>query len=239
MEQPIGVAPQAQWIAVRIFDDHNRATSIAIHQGFQWLLDPDGNPATPDAPHVVSNSWGFESPGCDLAFQADLQALQAVGILPVFSAGNLGPATSTGSSPANYPEALAVGATDNIDALWTSSSRGPSACGEAETIFPEIVAPGVDVSTTDRFGLYSARTGTSLAAPHVAGALALLLCAYPDLTVAEQRATLLNAVIDLGSSPGPDNDYGYGRLDVWRAFACLMTRHVYLPLMAVGSSPFP
>jgi subtilisin family serine protease len=234
----IGVAPQAQWIAVKIFDDLNTATAVAIHQGFQWLLDPDGNPATPDAPHVVNNSWGFQAPGCDLAFQADLQALQAAGILPIFSAGNLGPAASTGTSPANYPEAFAVGATDNNDVLWANSSRGPSACGEAQTIFPEIVAPGVGILTTERFGLYSTQTGTSLAAPHVAGALALLLNADPNLTVAEQRAALFGAAIDLGS-PGPDNDYGYGRLDVLQAYESLLLYHAYLPLIAAGSLPSP
>src|SRR3972149_324648 len=55
----IGVAPQASWIAVKIFDDQDSSTATAIHQGFQWLLDPDGNPATPDAPDVVNNSWSF------------------------------------------------------------------------------------------------------------------------------------------------------------------------------------
>jgi subtilisin family serine protease len=56
----IGVAPGAQWIAVKIFNDNGFATLSAIHEGFQWLLDPDGNPATDDAPDVVSNSWSLD-----------------------------------------------------------------------------------------------------------------------------------------------------------------------------------
>ena len=55
----IGVAPEARWIAVKIFDDAGKAPLSAIHQGFQWLLDPDGDPDTDDAPDVVNNSWGF------------------------------------------------------------------------------------------------------------------------------------------------------------------------------------
>ena len=69
----IGVAPQAQWIAVKIFDDRGQATATAIHLGFQWLLDPDGDPSTPDAPQVVNNSWRIGNTDCDLGFQLDLK----------------------------------------------------------------------------------------------------------------------------------------------------------------------
>src|SRR4030042_6296378 len=168
----LGVAPQAQWIAVKIFNDSGSATATAIHLGFQWLLDPDGNPATADAPQVVNNSWVFSSPGCNLEFQHDLQSLRAADILPVFSAGNYGPNGSTSASPANYPEAFAVGAVDNNDQIAAFSSRGPSACGETQSIYPELVAPGVGIKSTDLYGFYTYATGTSLAAPQVSGALA-------------------------------------------------------------------
>ncbi len=128
---------------------------LAIHLGFQWLLDPDGNPATADAPQVVNNSWSYGSPGCNLEFQNDLKSLRLVGILPVFAAGNYGPNSSTSVSPANYPEAFAVGAVDNSGALQTYSSRGPSACGESSSIYPELVAPGANITTTDLYGLYT------------------------------------------------------------------------------------
>ena len=109
----IGMAPGATWIAARIFNDSGSGTATAIHAALQWVLDPDGNPATDDAPDVLNNSWAYGSLGCNLAFQLDLQALRATGILPVFAAGNFGPGTSTSVSPANYPESLAVGAVDN------------------------------------------------------------------------------------------------------------------------------
>jgi len=217
----IGVAPLAQWIAVKIFDDQDRATTTAIHQGFQWLLDPDGDPSTPDAPHIVNNSWSFLNTDCDLGFQLDLQALRAAGIVPIFSAGNSGPSEATSVSPANNPEGFAAGATDELDQIYLYSARGPSACGELETLYPEIVAPGVAVRTADLYGTYQTATGTSQAAPHVAGALALLLSAFPDLTIAQQENALREAAVDLGPA-GPDNTYGEGRLDVLAAYNSLL-----------------
>ena len=143
------------------------------------VLDPDGNPATADAPHVVNNSWTFSSPGCNLEFQLDLEALRAAGIVPVFAAGNAGPAAATSRSPANNPGAFAVGAIDDGSLVHAGSSRGPSACTQDGAPYPELVAPGVDVWTSDLFGFYASFSGTSLAAPHVTGALALLLGAKP------------------------------------------------------------
>lgn len=219
-ETAVGVAPGAQWIAVKIFNDRGVATTSGIHAAYQWLLDPDGDPSTDDAPHVVNSSWAYSSPGCSLEFEGDLQALRAAGILPVFAAGNSGPYPAANVSPANNPSAFAVGATTNSDQIYSGSGRGPSSCGENETIFPEMVAPGVNIRSTDLYGLYSKRTGTSLAAPHVAGGLALLLSAYPNLTDSEQQAALLNGLVDLGPV-GPDPDFGYGRLDLWASIQWL------------------
>jgi subtilisin family serine protease len=227
----VGVAPGAQWIAVKIFDDSGWATSAAIHQGFQWLLDPDGDPNTDDAPHIVNNSWSYLSPGCYLDFQADLRALRAAGILPVFAAGNLGPEEGTSVSPANYPEALAVGAIDNLNQIDQLSSRGPNTCGGSNGVYPQLVAPGVKIYSTSLDGSYSRTTGTSLAAPHVSGALALLLSAFPDLTVELQEEALFKTAIDIGD-PDPDEIYGYGRLDVIAAYRWLNSE-------ASGNPSFP
>ncbi len=231
-----GLAPDAQWVAVKIFNDQGKGTTSAIHQGFQWLLDPDGNPDTPDAPHVVSNSWIWYQ-GCQLEFQPDLQALRAAGILPIFAAGN---DASVSHSPANYPEAFAVGAVDNNDVIWDdgpggSSSRGPSACDG--TIYPEITAPGVSIHTTSLYGSYFNATGTSMSAPHVAGALALLLQAFPGLPVDQQEAALLNGAVELGPV-GPDNTYGYGRLDVLASLQWL-EQNVQVADLAVTQTAWP
>ena len=216
----IGVAPDAAWIAVKIFDDSGVASTSDIHAGFQWLLDPDGLPATPDGPDVVNNSWTFGSPGCILTFQPDLAALDAAGIVPVFAAGNFGPGASTSASPGNNPEALAVGAVDNGDLVYSLSSRGPTTCGGTARTYPDLVAPGVAVRPSDLFGGYAAATGTSLAAPHVAGAVALLRSAVPEASVAQLRSALATAAVDLGQA-GSDNTFGSGRLDAYAAYVTL------------------
>ncbi|HEV7639893.1 MAG TPA: S8 family serine peptidase [Gaiellaceae bacterium] len=226
----VGMAPGAKWIAVKLFNDQGTTTTAVAHQGFQWLLDPDGNPATADAPDVVLNSWTLGNPGCNLEFAPDIQALRTAGILPVFAAGNFGPGAGTDASPANNPGAVAVGNTDLTDALDPSSSRGPSTC-DAST-WPKLVAPGVNITTTDLYAGYTVQSGTSLAAPHVAGALALLLSAFPDVNADVQTSALVAGAVDLGL-PGPDNDFGSGRLDVLASYNWLNA----LPDFAVSASP--
>ena len=215
----IGVAPGAKWIAAKIFNDAGTATTTAIHQAMQWVLDPDGNPATADAPQVVNNSWAYGNPGCNLQFQPDLQAMRAAGIIPVFAAGNFGPTAGTSVSPANYPEALAVGSTDNTDSIDPITSEGPSACGEPSTTYPDVVAPGFDIYTTDLHGFYQWGSGTSFAAPHVTGAIALLLSAQPT-AAAGVEAALETSAVDLGAV-GADNVYGHGRINVSAALQVL------------------
>ena len=221
----IGVAPAAKWIAARIFDDSGRSSATAVHRAYQWLLDPDGDPTTDDAPDVVNNSWTFTSSGCHLEFEQDLQALRAAGILPIFAAGNSGPGAGTSLSPGNNPSAFAVGATDNADQIYSGSSRGPSSCDGS--MFPEITAPGVSIHSSSPNGAYFDSTGTSLAAPHVTGVLAVLLSAYRDLPVEQQQAALSAGVTDLGSL-GADNVFGAGRLNGMASYAWL-ARNGFIP----------
>ena len=234
----IGIAPDARWIAVKIFNDHGSATTTRIHQGFQWLLDPDHNPSTTDAPNVVDNSWTLSNPGCSLEFEQDLRSLRAAGIVPVFAAGNYGSNGSTSASPSNNPEAFAVGATDNSDLIYAGSSRGPSACGEMQTVFPELVAPGVDIRSSDLYGGYATSTGTSLSAPHAAGVLALLLSAFPQASADQQTSALEGGAVDLGA-PGPDNTYGYGRLDALAAFNWLQSHPDFSVAASSASAATP
>lgn len=224
----IGMAPDAQWIAVKIFNDAGDASYFGIHAGFQWLLDPDDNPATADAPDVVNNSWGLNGTGgCETEFQANVQALKAAGIAVVFAAGNAGPAANTSESPANYPESFAVGAVDQNLNIASFSGRGPSACGGTSTIYPELSAPGVHIRTADLTsgGLfpnsYAVYSGTSFSSPHVAGAMALLFSAFPDLSVPQLEAVLNSSATDRGTA-GPDNNYGHGLLNAFAAYKALL-----------------
>ena len=212
----IGVSPGAQWIAVKIFNDAGEASLSSIHQGFQWLLDPDGNPGTNDIPDVVNNSWGFPNlvDQCYTEFSGDIDVLKAAGIAVVFSGGNQG---SLGSvSPGDNPGSFAVGAVDSSSNVASTSSRGPSACDG--TFFPEVVAPGVSVRVADlTFGgvfpdSYASVSGTSFAAPHVAGTMALLRQADPGTSVAALEQALTGSAVDLGAA-GADNVSGYGMID--------------------------
>jgi subtilisin family serine protease len=216
----IGVAPGAQWIAARVFNDQGQSTATAVHLGYQWLLDPDSDPLTADAPQIVNNSWSYATPGCNLEFELDLQSLRAAGILPIFAAGNSGPSAGTSLSPANNPSAFAVGAINSSSLIYGLSSRGPTDCGGSTGVFPELVAPGVNINSTDLGGFYATSSGTSLSAPHVSGGLALLLSAYPNLSASQQESVLVSTGFDLGAA-GPDDAYGNGRLDLTAAFQWL------------------
>lgn len=217
----LGTAPGATWIAARVFDDAGASTISGVHAAFQWLLDPDGSPATDDAPDVVNASWSIgAAPGCDLTFQPDVQALRAAGILSVFPAGNFGPSAGSSVSPANYPEAVSVGAVDATSTLVSTSGRGPSGCGGRTRAFPDVVAPGVDILTTDRWGLFQYLSGTSMAAPHAAGVVALLRAAQPGLPPDQLQDLLLSTARDLGPA-GPDDGYGHGLADAAAAYAAL------------------
>jgi bacillopeptidase F len=151
----------------------------------------------------------------DLTFLPDVQALRAAGIFPVFSAGNEGElGDGTVGAPAGFPESLAVGATDFDDTVASFSSRGPSFWGEFK---PEVCAPGVDIRSSIPGGGYEGGwSGTSMAAPHVAGLAALLLSANRTLTLDELETFMRFTADDFGEV-GPDNACGWGRIDAYDA----------------------
>lgn len=222
----IGVAPDAQWIAVKIFDDQNQSDLAKIHQGFQWLLDPNGDQDPADAPNIVNSSWVLQGTegACLGEFAADIATLKAAGIAVVFSAGNSGHKSDTSMEPANDPAVMSVGATDPYRNVLRTSSRGPSACDGG--VYPKIAAPGKDVLTA---GLttnganpvnYAFSTGTSFAAPHVAGAMAVLKGAYPGRSMDEIEAAIRMGAFDMGAT-GEDNDTGAGLVDMVEAFLLL------------------
>ncbi|MGA9348789.1 MAG: S8 family serine peptidase, partial [Anaerolineae bacterium] len=216
----IGMAPDAQWIAVKVLDDDGVGYDTWIHAGFQWLLAPTdlngNNPDPSKAPDVVNNSWGPSFPNvADLTFLPDVQALRAAGIFPVFGAGNSGElGDGTVAAPAGYPESFAVGATDFEDTIASFSGRGPSFWGEFK---PEVSAPGVDIRSSVPGGGYEGGwSGTSMATPHAAGLAALLLSADPTLTISELENFMKYTAADFGDT-GADNAYGWGRIDAYQA----------------------
>lgn len=219
--EDIGVAYNAQYISAKVLDEFNSfcCASVVI-DGAQWMLDPDGNVGTDDFPHVINNSWYFFSE-VYTGFHATVAAWRAAGIIPVFCQGNEGPASATTRPPANYNNAIGVGATDAADVIGSFSSRGPSPAGgffPADQRKPDISAPGVSVRSSLPGNTYASWSGTSMATPHVAGVVALMLENAPALTYTQIYDALTATVVDLGTV-GYDFDYGYGRLDALAAVA--------------------
>ncbi|MEW5994848.1 MAG: S8 family serine peptidase, partial [Candidatus Zixiibacteriota bacterium] len=219
-----GVAPEAEWITAGVIDQGGplNTTISDILDAFEWALDPDGDSlTTDDVPDVILNSWGIPKglfAPCDETFHQVIDNVEAAGIVTIFAAGNEGPDPKTMRNPADRASTptntLAVGAVDGALAIASFSSRGPSACDTTQ-IKPEVVAPGVSVRSSFKGGGYSLMSGTSMAAPFVAG-LAVLMRQYdPDVTVEEIKNAIIQSCTDLGD-PGEDNAYGYGIPDASR-----------------------
>jgi subtilisin family serine protease len=226
----VGVAPGATWMSASC--GPNFCTESQLMAAGQFILEPfDSQGANPDAskrPSIVNNSWGLGRG--DTTALAIVQAWRAAGIVPVFSNGNAGPSCGTSSSPAEFAESLAVGATDRNDAIAGFSSRGPSVYGGIGK--PDVSAPGVDVTSSAPGGGYRASSGTSMAAPHVAGQLALMMSAKPELrgdADAAIRIAGASALDILDSSCGgdptgdPNNVFGEGRIDAATAVQIVAT----------------
>jgi serine protease AprX len=237
----IGMAPEAQWIACRNMNNGVGAIPMYL-ECMQWFLAPtDINGQNPDpakAPHVINNSWGCVE-GCPPpALQDTLRASRSAGIFYAVSAGNDG-----GEGPvficntiyhplARYPEAFTVGATNyTTDAIAYFSSRG-SVLGDPTAptglVKPNITAPGMSIRSALRDGGYGSLSGTSMAGPHVAGLVALLISANPKLEglinrledIIEQTAVRKTTTEGCGlDSPTavPNNTFGWGRIDALAA----------------------
>ena len=220
----IGVAPDAHWITSAGIDRGSISETVADSiETFQWFLDPDGDPATAwDVPRVCSNSWGLTTghgyPDCDETFWTYLDALEAAGCVVLFSAGNEGSSglRRPGDRATDEYRTCAVAAIDPYNASFpiaSFSSRGPTNCtpSGASAIKPDISAPGVSTYSSVPGG-YSSYDGTSMASPHINGAVALIFQANPDLSVEEVKEILYVTAMDLGTA-GEDNSYGHGIID--------------------------
>jgi serine protease AprX len=235
----IGVAPGAKWIGCRNMDQ-GVGTPARYTECFQFMIAPTdmagNNPDPALRPHVLNNSWGCPaSEGC--TSRAELETIvnntQASGIFVVVSAGNGGPSCSTVSDPpAIYDASFSVGAYDINNQLASFSSRGPSTFYSPNLLKPNISAPGVGVRSSYNSGDtdYVSFNGTSMAAPHVAGTVALLWSARPQLIrdIAATKTVLQNTANPnmsvnpqtcggTSSTQIPNNIFGYGRVDALAA----------------------
>jgi hypothetical protein len=221
-ENQIGVAPRAKWIATRPCD-FSCSMENFIRSG-EWVLAPTDragqNPRPDLRPHVVNNSWGFG--GGDDFYLAIVRAWVDAGIFPAFAAGNEGSSCSTLRSPGDYGESFTVGAHDIDNNIAFFSSRGSSLFDGS--VKPDLTAPGVFVRSSVPGGGYDFFDGTSMATPHLAGAVALMLSAAPALVndVEATRAILEQTAINVedlscGGTVEDNNVWGEGRLDAFEA----------------------
>src|SRR5437868_5638852 len=226
----IGMAPGAKWIGCRNMDQ-GTGTPARYIECMQWFLAPypigggQGDPTK--APDITINSWGCPtSEGCSVnTLQAAVEAQAAAGIMMVVAAGNSGSSCSTVTDPPSfYAASYTAGALNTgTDTIASFSSRGPVTIDGSNRVKPDITAPGTNTrssyNTSDN--AYTSLSGTSMATPHIAGAMALLWCARPDLRhgIADSRTVLDNAAHVISSTqcgdPGPPNNvYGWGRVDI-------------------------
>lgn len=232
----VGVAPGAQWIAVRNME-RGYGSVASYLEGFQWFLAPtdlEGNNPDPSmAPDVINNSWAcIEEEGCNPdnfhILEEAVNNLRAAGILVVASAGNSGRqgCQTVSNPPAIYKSAFTVGATTEAEELASFSSKGPVPLDDGFLQKPDVVAPGARVYSTARDDSYHFLSGTSMAGPHVAGLVALILEANPALAgnVDEIEDIIRRTAVPmmaedscLETNTTPNAFYGHGRIDALAA----------------------
>ena len=232
LDHHIGVAPGARWIGCRNMDV-GIGTPETYAKCFQWFITPtdlnDLNPRPDLAPDVINNSWSCPvSEGCTdpNVLKTVVENVRAAGIVTVQSAGNRGAyGCHTVDAPAGtYDASFTVGATDLGDNIAGFSSRGPSVIDGDDLLKPDISAPGANILSSIPGNSYSTMSGTSMAAPHVAGLIALLISARPALAgqvdqieqIIEENAVPRTTSQTCGGIPGsqvPNNTYGWGRID--------------------------
>ncbi len=194
--QLTGVAPRVEVLGIRAFTGERGkpgadGTAFHIVQSLDWAVKQEAR--------VVNMS--FAGPKDDLLSRV-LAAARGRGVVLVAAAGNSGPQAKP-LYPAADENVIAVSASDAEDRIYAASNRGSHIC---------VSAPGVDILMPAPGGAYQLSSGTSMAAPHVAGVVALLLQAQPKLTPDEVRAALVAAARDLGPA-GQDPDFGAGFTD--------------------------
>ncbi|MGH3385410.1 MAG: S8 family serine peptidase [Nocardioidaceae bacterium] len=213
----IGAAPGVKWIAA----NGCCPTDQALIDSGEWMLAPrdlnDQNADTSKRPHVINNSWGTIVPSNDPFMEDVLEDWEAAGIFGSWSNGNSGPNCATSGSPGSRTITYSAGAYDIGNNIASFSARGP---GQDGTIKPNISAPGVNVRSSVPGNGYANFNGTSMAAPHLAGSVALLWSAAPSLLgdIAGTRALLDDTAVDkedlqCGGTADDNNVYGEGRLD--------------------------
>ena len=215
----IGVAPECNIILVKVLDRKGNGNILDVIKGLKWVLENKRKYNI----RILNISVGTPA---RKELDEDSQLVQAVnevwdaGIIVVVAAGNNGPIPQTIGAPGNSRKVITVGASDDFllvemdgNKIKDYSSRGPT---RECIIKPDIVAPGSNIVScngmkTGSNGMYSVKSGTSMATPAVSGAVALLLSVYPRMTGRDVKVRLKNSAVDCGF---PMNQQGWGCLNI-------------------------
>ncbi|MFC1727298.1 S8 family serine peptidase [Patescibacteria group bacterium] len=195
----VGVAPNANIYALKALNYRGSGYLSDIIEALDWAISNDID--------VVNMSLGASS---DVAsFREAVQRVEQAGIVQVASAGNSGPADNTIKYPAKYPEVIAVAAVDSSKSVPDWSSRGPEI---------DLAAPGVSVYSTYRRGGYKLMSGTSMAAPHVVGVVALRLEDHSG-----ESPNLIRSLLEANTEllPLPLVQVGMGLIDTYQVVTAL------------------
>ena len=198
-----GVAPGALLINAKVLNDTGYGDDISIIEAINWVVDPDGDAATDDGAGVISMSLGSPYSDLDSPMLSAIRDAVDAGVVVVVAVGNCGSGCPDSlcngyvgvGTPGDSPDAISVGAVDKSD-NWACFSSGGYVNG---TIKPDVVAPGMNINSSVPGGGYASNSGTSMAAPHVAGAVAMLLQSSPDLAPVDVKYIVSVPVGILGS----------------------------------------
>ena len=213
-----GIAPAATLLAYKVLGKDGSGPLSAILAAVDRAMDPDGNGDSSDRADVVNMSLGGPLSRND-ALIAAVERSTAAGTVFCLAAGNSFAHGSIGS-PGAAPSAITVGASDLQDQPKDFTSHGP--IGGSWLVKPEIAAPGFEIASAVPGGTTRIASGTSMAAPHVAGVAALVLARHPGWSPADVKAAIVSTakpVLDFTTgSPLPSiTSSGAGRIDALRA----------------------
>ncbi len=196
-EGTVGVAYDATLYAAKVLDENGDGFVSDVIKAIEWALEKN----------VDLINLSLTGSRASAALEAMLNRAYERGVLIIAASGNYGKADGSGDTvdfPARYESVIAVAAVDH-------QSKRASFSGTGSAV--EVAAPGVQIYSTYLNGDYAYSSGTSMAAPHVTGHLALLKQAYPHASHEELRELLHQQTVDL-SGRGRNAKYGYGRIQI-------------------------
>jgi subtilisin family serine protease len=214
----LGVAPDAELVIGRALGSRQGSLGMIL-AALAFVADPDGDPRTDDGARVINCSFGGTSPEADPVWTDVLAELAARGVVVVVAAGNGGrDGAGTVAAPAYLAGSLAVGALGPDRKRAVFSGHSPPVLGNRPRSFlkPDVCAPGVSVLSLGQRNTFERMNGTSMAAPHVTGTIALMLQANPSLTAGEVREILEETATDVGET-GRDPEHGSGLVNAYGA----------------------